>query len=329
MPTFQNDAEINDRNFGTNKGFKTPISVQGQNTNIGKKTNSSNKNATLNKNSLPTGSESPLQSKVHQNFKIPQTSLKFKDSFVPKCSDFKYESMNDQSIPIPSKSTLISTPSTRVPHQPQSNQIQVKKNFTVYTDSENSNTKNDQVSKKDISFAKGKTNVHKTANHGKITSTPLAVKDISNTFITPKSIPPTKTSCTTELKYPSCKLSKMKSTPPLCHCGRRAKLSLSHTPGANMGRKFFTCGLKGGNINSKNRSVTACNFFKWDTDHLSVFLSNQSLQSSSIIQSSVSSSAKSKENCNVYNSSTSFRETNSAENTPVLKKTKVRPYQLL
>ena len=54
--------------------------------------------------------------------------------------------------------------------------------------------------------------------------------------------------------------SAMKSTPPLCKCGRRSKRRMVQSPGQNMGRFFFTCSVRQ-NVGSKN----GCDFFKWET----------------------------------------------------------------
>ncbi|PVD38258.1 hypothetical protein C0Q70_00869 [Pomacea canaliculata] len=51
----------------------------------------------------------------------------------------------------------------------------------------------------------------------------------------------------------------LKYTPPLCHCGRRAKRRVVQNPGPNVGRWFFSCG-KGTPSNCKK---PGCSFFQW------------------------------------------------------------------
>ncbi|XP_042208132.1 ERI1 exoribonuclease 2-like isoform X2 [Homarus americanus] len=51
-----------------------------------------------------------------------------------------------------------------------------------------------------------------------------------------------------------------KKTPPLCSCGRRAKLLVVSKPGPNQGRNFFSC------PQGKNGKATCCKYFKWE-DH--------------------------------------------------------------
>lgn len=58
--------------------------------------------------------------------------------------------------------------------------------------------------------------------------------------------------------------SSMKTTPPLCQCGRRSKRRMVQTPGQNMGRFFFSCGVRKG-ADSKD----GCKFFKWETQSMS------------------------------------------------------------
>ncbi|KAL3876810.1 hypothetical protein ACJMK2_034604 [Sinanodonta woodiana] len=55
--------------------------------------------------------------------------------------------------------------------------------------------------------------------------------------------------------------SSMKSTPPLCKCGRRAKRRMVQSPGPNMGRFFFTCSSKQDGDDTRKKG---CNFFKWE-----------------------------------------------------------------
>lgn len=54
--------------------------------------------------------------------------------------------------------------------------------------------------------------------------------------------------------------SVLKSTPPLCKCGRRCKRRMVQSPGQNTGRFFFTCSVRHSAM-SKN----GCDFFKWET----------------------------------------------------------------
>ena len=56
-------------------------------------------------------------------------------------------------------------------------------------------------------------------------------------------------------------LFSVRTTPPLCSCGRRAKRLLVSKPGPNQGRTFFSCSIK---KSEANRLKTGCNFFKWD-----------------------------------------------------------------
>ncbi|XP_047483508.1 ERI1 exoribonuclease 2-like [Penaeus chinensis] len=51
-----------------------------------------------------------------------------------------------------------------------------------------------------------------------------------------------------------------KKTPPLCDCGRRAKLLLVSKPGPNQGRHFFSC------PSGKSNLKRCCTFFKWEND---------------------------------------------------------------
>lgn len=331
MPKFQNGAQasrLDNGNLGKHKVSGIPVPTQGPNQ--GEKTNTPNKSTILNKTSTLKGSESTLQlKKFHENSGMLQKSLKLNDSLVPKCLDTKSKTV-DNSISVSSadvlpKSTSANTTLISFPPKPQSNYIQLKKKFSVYSEKENTNTKNNQISKKDTSFLKDKAD-SKIANCSKTISThSSAVKDISNTFITPNSLPSVKSN---SAKISRNNLSEMKSTPPLCDCGRRAKLRLCHTPGANMGKTFFTCGLKGSNLKFKNKSVTACDFFKWNTDRPSLTsVPSHSLRSSSFMAQSSTSIIR--ENYNSHNNSSFSQTASSAENTPVLKKTKMRPYQLL
>uniref|UniRef100_A0A6G1RFU2 ERI1 exoribonuclease family member 2 n=1 Tax=Hypotaenidia okinawae TaxID=2861861 RepID=A0A6G1RFU2_9GRUI len=50
-----------------------------------------------------------------------------------------------------------------------------------------------------------------------------------------------------------------KSTPPLCHCGRRAKSLSVSKAGPNQGRAFFCCPVGKHEANRKG-----CGFFKWE-----------------------------------------------------------------
>lgn len=329
MPKSRNGAQasrLDNGNLGKHKVSGTPVPTQGPNQ--GEKTNTSNKSTILNKTSTLKGSESTLQLKTfHENSGMLQKSLKLNDSLLPKCLDTKSKTVDNNisvsSADVLSKSTSANTTLISFPPKTQSNYMHLKKRFSVYSEKENTNTKNNQISKKDTSFLKDKAD-SKIVNCSKTISTHSpAIKDISNTFITPNSIPSVKSN---SAKNPRNNLSEMKSTPPLCDCGRRAKLRLCHTPGANMGKTFFTCGLKGSNLKFKNKSVTACDFFKWNTDRPSLTsVSSQSLQSSSF--TAQSSTSVIRENYNSHNNSS--QRASSAENTPVLKKTKMRPYQLL
>lgn len=51
-----------------------------------------------------------------------------------------------------------------------------------------------------------------------------------------------------------------KKTPPLCDCGRRAKLLLVSKPGPNQGRHFFSC------PSGKSNLKRCCTFFKWENE---------------------------------------------------------------
>ncbi|KAK3599310.1 hypothetical protein CHS0354_028675 [Potamilus streckersoni] len=55
--------------------------------------------------------------------------------------------------------------------------------------------------------------------------------------------------------------SSMKSTPPLCKCGRRAKRRMVQSPGPNMGRFFFTCSSRQDGDDTRKKG---CGFFKWE-----------------------------------------------------------------
>ena len=54
--------------------------------------------------------------------------------------------------------------------------------------------------------------------------------------------------------------SAMKSTPPLCKCGRRSKRRMVQSPGQNTGRFFFSCSIR-----HSAASKNGCDFFKWET----------------------------------------------------------------
>ncbi|XP_042873643.1 ERI1 exoribonuclease 2-like [Penaeus japonicus] len=56
------------------------------------------------------------------------------------------------------------------------------------------------------------------------------------------------------------KVQGFKKTPPLCECGRRAKLLLVSKPGPNQGRHFFSC------PNGKSNLKRCCTFFKWEDE---------------------------------------------------------------
>ncbi|XP_071518273.1 ERI1 exoribonuclease 2-like isoform X3 [Panulirus ornatus] len=58
-----------------------------------------------------------------------------------------------------------------------------------------------------------------------------------------------------------------KNTPPLCNCGRRAKLLITSKPGPNQGRHFFSCPL------GKSESRKGCMFFKWGDEPYTKVLS--------------------------------------------------------
>lgn len=51
-----------------------------------------------------------------------------------------------------------------------------------------------------------------------------------------------------------------KKTPPLCNCGRRAKLLVASRPGPNQGRHFFSC------PHGKSGTAKGCKFFKWEDE---------------------------------------------------------------
>ena len=53
--------------------------------------------------------------------------------------------------------------------------------------------------------------------------------------------------------------SSMKMTPPLCKCGRRSKRKMVQSPGQNLGRFFFSCGVR-----KSTWSKEGCDFFKWE-----------------------------------------------------------------
>ncbi|XP_041364611.1 ERI1 exoribonuclease 2-like [Gigantopelta aegis] len=56
----------------------------------------------------------------------------------------------------------------------------------------------------------------------------------------------------------------MKSTPPLCKCGRRSKRRLVQSPGPNIGRFFFSCGQGRGFGNRDS----GCGFFQWEKESI-------------------------------------------------------------
>ena len=67
--------------------------------------------------------------------------------------------------------------------------------------------------------------------------------------------------------------SAMKSTPPLCKCGRRSKRRMVQSPGQNTGRFFFSCSVR-----HSAASKNGCDFFKWETSFSPA--SNNSFKSS-------------------------------------------------
>ncbi len=54
----------------------------------------------------------------------------------------------------------------------------------------------------------------------------------------------------------------VRTTPPLCSCGRRAKRLVASKPGPNQGRYFFSCSIR--KMEAANQSKNGCSFFKWD-----------------------------------------------------------------
>ena len=56
--------------------------------------------------------------------------------------------------------------------------------------------------------------------------------------------------------------SAMKSTPPLCKCGRRSKRRMVQSPGQNTGRFFFSCSVR-----HSAASKNGCDFFKWEASY--------------------------------------------------------------
>ncbi|XP_046361280.2 ERI1 exoribonuclease 2-like [Haliotis rufescens] len=55
--------------------------------------------------------------------------------------------------------------------------------------------------------------------------------------------------------------SSMKATPPMCKCGRRSKRRLVQSPGPNIGRFFFTCGVRTSQYDARR----GCEFFQWES----------------------------------------------------------------
>ena len=55
----------------------------------------------------------------------------------------------------------------------------------------------------------------------------------------------------------------MLKTPPLCRCGRRCKRNYVQSPGANVGRSFFSCPLGRRSAGSENSSA-GCGYFQWE-----------------------------------------------------------------
>ncbi|XP_046581976.1 LOW QUALITY PROTEIN: ERI1 exoribonuclease 2-like [Haliotis rubra] len=75
-----------------------------------------------------------------------------------------------------------------------------------------------------------------------------------NTFKTPSPLQ-------NRLSVPGSNCSSMKATPPMCKCGRRSKRRLVQSPGPNIGRFFFTCGVRTSQYDVKR----GCEFFKWES----------------------------------------------------------------
>ena len=58
---------------------------------------------------------------------------------------------------------------------------------------------------------------------------------------------------------------RVRTTPPLCSCGRRSKRLVVSKPGPNQGRTFFACSLK---KSEPSRINSGCGFFKWEATDL-------------------------------------------------------------
>ncbi|XP_067673723.1 ERI1 exoribonuclease 2-like [Haliotis asinina] len=121
-------------------------------------------------------------------------------------------------------------------------------NQSVVTPGQRSASTSDSVSR----------SVFKTPNqriHRSAESLTLGVKTPNeNTFKTPSPLQ-------NRLTVPGCNFSSMKATPPMCKCGRRSKRRLVQSPGLNIGRFFFTCGVRTSQYDVKR----GCEFFKWES----------------------------------------------------------------
>ena len=67
---------------------------------------------------------------------------------------------------------------------------------------------------------------------------------------------------------------KMKKTPPLCLCGRRALRKIVQSAGENCGRAFFCCSKN--KCNSTDKNNVNCKFFRWESQH-ELTISNSTL----------------------------------------------------
>ncbi len=61
---------------------------------------------------------------------------------------------------------------------------------------------------------------------------------------------------------PTGKVSSFRRTPPMCNCGKRARLLTAQKPGPNQGRSFFSCHDGGGR--SSGPPAKGCKFFQWE-----------------------------------------------------------------
>ncbi|KAK7491855.1 hypothetical protein BaRGS_00016874 [Batillaria attramentaria] len=84
----------------------------------------------------------------------------------------------------------------------------------------------------------------------------------------------------TPLQPPPTSANKMKATPPLCRCGRRAKRRMVQNPGPNMGRWFFSCGKGTQSPGSGDSKKSGCSFFQWEPSQRTPSAASQSTLSS-------------------------------------------------